>query len=509
MTDQPSDHQTSGSRAGLPEGGATINLSLISHTNVGKTTLARTLLGRDIGEVRDEAHVTDRASGHVLLQTADAALMLWDTPGFGDTTRLLKRLRLSSNPLGWLLTEVWDRWRERPLWASQQAVRNAREQADIILYLVNAGEDPASASYVPLEMEVLSWINKPIVLLLNQIGPPREDAEDIEAESRRWRQAVSGVADIAAVLPLDAFARCWVQEGALLETIKPLLPKPKQAAMEGIIAEWSRINQARFQQSMVVLAKGLARAAVDRETVPEKSWREQVTQLLSAGRKERAEVRAAMQRLSERLEAANRAETDTLIGLHALSGQASRKVLERMETDYARREKAPEGIAAALGGIVSGATTGLAADLASGGLTLGGGLIVGTLVGALGAGGIAKGFNLVTGAKDEGLRWSQEFFAGLVGTALLRYLAVAHFGRGRGEWQESEYPPFWQDMVRQEVEDRKEDIQAIYKESTDSKTEDLVGPLAELLSGMAAHLLARLYPGVMQPDDQPGLPQRS
>src|SRR5690606_34909408 len=196
VTDQPSDHQTPGSRAALPEGGATINLSLISHTNVGKTTLARTLLGRDIGEVRDEAHVTDRASGHVLLQTADAALMLWDTPGFGDTTRLLKRLRLSSNPLGWLLTEVWDRWRERPLWASQQAVRNAREQADIILYLVNAGEDPASASYVPLEMEVLSWINKPIVLLLNQIGPPREDAEDIEAESRRWRQAVSGVADI-------------------------------------------------------------------------------------------------------------------------------------------------------------------------------------------------------------------------------------------------------------------------------------------------------------------------
>ena len=28
-----------------------INLSLVSHTNIGKTTLARTLLGRDIGEV--------------------------------------------------------------------------------------------------------------------------------------------------------------------------------------------------------------------------------------------------------------------------------------------------------------------------------------------------------------------------------------------------------------------------------------------------------------------------
>ena len=34
-----------------------VALSLVSHTNVGKTTLARTLLRRDVGEVRDEAHV--------------------------------------------------------------------------------------------------------------------------------------------------------------------------------------------------------------------------------------------------------------------------------------------------------------------------------------------------------------------------------------------------------------------------------------------------------------------
>ena len=32
----------------------TISLSLVSHTNVGKTTLARTLLNRNVGVVRDE-----------------------------------------------------------------------------------------------------------------------------------------------------------------------------------------------------------------------------------------------------------------------------------------------------------------------------------------------------------------------------------------------------------------------------------------------------------------------
>ena len=71
------------------DAGTTVNLSLISHTNAGKTTLARTLLGRDIGEVRDAAHVTDLASGHVLVQSGEDTLMLWDTPGFGDTARLL------------------------------------------------------------------------------------------------------------------------------------------------------------------------------------------------------------------------------------------------------------------------------------------------------------------------------------------------------------------------------------------------------------------------------------
>ena len=46
-----------------------IALSLISHTNAGKTTLARTLLQRDVGEVRDAPHVTEFSEDHLLLRT--------------------------------------------------------------------------------------------------------------------------------------------------------------------------------------------------------------------------------------------------------------------------------------------------------------------------------------------------------------------------------------------------------------------------------------------------------
>ena len=87
-----------------------IRLVLISHTNNGKTTLARTLLGADVGEVRDAAHVTLSSEPHVLLTSAQGdSLQLWDTPGFGDSARLLKRLALSDNPIGWFLREVLDR----------------------------------------------------------------------------------------------------------------------------------------------------------------------------------------------------------------------------------------------------------------------------------------------------------------------------------------------------------------------------------------------------------------
>ena len=113
-----------------------------------------------------------------------------------------------------------------------------------------------------------------------------------------------------------------------------------------------------------------------------------------------------------------------------------------------------EGKAAVLGGVVSGALSGLAADLASGGLTFGAGLVTGGLLGALGAAGLARAFNLVRGRSTAYVRWGGEFLDGLVAAALIRYLAVAHYGRGRGEWTESEAPPFWKEWSQKHLAPR-------------------------------------------------------
>lgn len=58
-----------------------VHLSLVSHTNIGKTTLARTLLSRDVGEVADRPHVTETTDDYVLARDpAGCELVLWDTP---------------------------------------------------------------------------------------------------------------------------------------------------------------------------------------------------------------------------------------------------------------------------------------------------------------------------------------------------------------------------------------------------------------------------------------------
>lgn len=470
----------------------TVNLSLISHTNAGKTTLVRTLLGRDVGEVRDAAHVTEVATGYVMLQAGADTLMLWDTPGFGDTARLVGRLRLSGNPIGWLLTQVWDRFRDRPFWSSQQAVRNARDEADVILYLVNASEDPAGAAYVPLEMEVLGWIGKPVVLLLNQTGPPGEQSR---VDEERWGRHLGSFEVVRDVITLDAFARCWVQEGELLKQIDPLLPPDKQAVMPRLAAAWADRNLERFHASMHVLAGQLAAAATAREEVPDRNIGDRIRGAIlnPAGGDNSPEGERAMGRLAERLDGEIRRSTDELIALHGLSGKAAREVLKRLKRDYTESAPAREGVATVLGGIISGAAGGLAADLAAGGMTLGAGMLVGSVLGAFGAKTAARGYNMTRGEETNAVRWSEEFLTGLTRSALLRYLAVAHFGRGRGEWEQGEHPTHWQAAVEKAVDAEQSALRSAWGRAKDGP--EAVSAVLELaLTRAAERLLVGLYP---------------
>lgn len=478
---------------------AAINLSLVSHTNVGKTTLARTLLRRDIGEVRDQPHVTELAEAQTLIDTpAGDVLLLWDTPGFGDSARLLKRLRKSENPLGWLLTQVWDRIVDRPFYSSQQAIRAAREQSDVILYLVSAAEDPASAGYVEIEMQILSWLDKPVLLLLNQTGPPRQPAEEVREETA-WREHLSSFPCVQGTLALDAFARCWTQEDGLLRAVSAVLEPDKQQAFARLRSAWRMRNLEVFDASAHALAGQLADIAVDREPVPPARLKDHagrwLTSLFNGDERPDPATERAMQNLAQRLDSAALNATEALIALHGLSGHAAKEIHARMAGQFSVDRPADAAKSSVIGGLASGALGGLAADVAAGGFTFGAGALIGGVLGALGVGGAARAYNFVRGMDTGKVCWAPEFLTEHCGVALLRYLAVAHFGRGRGAWVASEYPPHWQPAVLQVVSNYLDPLNNVWELADNNARNDIEAALYPIVKRAMQDVLERLYPG--------------
>jgi hypothetical protein len=468
---------------------ATITLSLISHTNVGKTTLARTLLRRDVGEIRDAAHVTDAATGFTLIESAAGdSLRLWDTPGFGDSARLLRRLRHSGDPLGWLLTHAWDRFTDRPFFHSQLAVRNVRDEADVVLYLVNAAEDPAGAGYLAPEMEILGWTGKPVLVLLNQLGAARP-ADQERGEIERWAAHLAGAPWVRGTLAFDAFARCWIQEHALLESIAAALPEGSRQPFGRLDAAWRARNEEVFQHSIDTLAEELAAVAADVEQVATPRLGETARAWLlglAGGGQGAVGLDAAMQALAGRADARIRAATDRLIALHGLAGSAAAEIQSRAAADFVVDAAADAGKVSVIGAAVSGALGGLAADLAAGGLTFGAGALVGGILGAAGARGLAQAYNLMRGAETSTVRWSSAVLTKLVAAAALRYLAVAHFGRGRGEFVAAEHPGHWRPAVEAAAAGRAEALAGSWAAAGRG---DSPAALAQLLQPIVGSLL--------------------
>jgi GTPase SAR1 family protein len=487
---------------------ARVDLTLISHTNVGKTTLARTLLRRDIGDVGDRPHVTDLAESDVLIESLEGdSLVLWDTPGFGDSARLLRRLQQADQPVGWFLSQVWDRFADRPFWCGQQAMRNVREASDVILYVVNASEQPSSTAYVDIEMQILAWLGKPVVLLLNQLGPPRGSAH-LQTELQQWEALAAHHPCVQSVLPFDAFARCWVQEGTLLDQVQRVLPAGKQATLERLREAWKQRNLTVFEHSMQTLARQVAVIATDSEPIVDLDLRGKARAwigVLTGGvERDAAELQRAQGVLAGRLDAQVRAATKELVRLHGLSGDATEEVLQRLGHEFSVRRPADADKASVIGGLVSGALGGLAADLGAGGLTFGAGALIGGVLGAFGARGIASAYNLARGAQDGTVRWSAEFLERRLAAALMRYLAVAHFGRGRGDFVAGLAPAHWLETVNEAVQMRRAQLQSVWAiaraadaDADSSSNDTTAAALLPIVAASAREVLNRLYPDSM------------
>ncbi|MDY4163962.1 MAG: GTPase domain-containing protein [Sutterella sp.] len=476
-----------------------IHLSLVSHTNIGKTTLARTLLMRDVGEVADRAHVTETTDDYVLARdTAGCELVLWDTPGFGNSVALAKRLAGRSNPVGWFLSEVWDRMTNKAFWLNQRAIRHVRDISSVVLYLVNASELPKKAPYITAEMQILSWIGKPVIILLNQMGKPKAQAEE-QADVDAWREAMRPYPFVRDILPMDAFARCWVQEAALFDAIGKSLPVSLHAAFETLRDVWVRARRALYRSSVDAMARHMWKLLQARELVEVPSLRDHVISFaaqLGILKKKNAALEDAQTALSTQAADSLCALTDKLLAVNGLNGAGiSKEILRRMKSDWdVAAYSIDPGSAAAVGagvGVAGGAAAGAAADFASAGLSLGLGTLLGGILGAIGGVGAAAIYN--ARHKKEGIEisWSEQAAEDFMLETLLLYLAVAHFGRGRGDWQAGESPEFWKQAVTEAMKEQKTHFQDLRRLSPEAGVEQLTRMTDTLLRTVFLRLYGR------------------
>ena len=476
-----------------------IHLSLVSHTNIGKTTLARTLLMRDVGEVADRAHVTETTDDYVLARdTAGCELVLWDTPGFGNSVALAKRLSGRNNPLGWFLSEVWDRMTNKAFWLNQRAIRHVRDISSVVLYLVNASELPNKAPYITAEMQILTWINKPVIILLNQMGEPRSAKEE-DADIQAWREAMKPYPFVKDILPMDAFARCWVQEAALFDAIGRSLPANLHASFETLRDVWVRSRRAIYRSSVDAMSRHLWKLLQAHELVETPSLKDHVLSFASQIgilKKKNAALEDAQTALSTQAADSLCALTDKLLALNGLTGSGiSKEILRRMKSDWdVAAYSIDPSSAAAVGagvGVAGGAAAGAAADFASAGLSLGLGTLLGGIIGAIGGVGAATIYNARHKKGGIEISWSEHAARDFMLETLLLYLAVAHFGRGRGDWQAGESPEFWKEAVSDAMKEQNVSFQELRRLSPETGVERLTVMTDTLLRAVFMRLYGR------------------
>jgi hypothetical protein len=120
----------------------------------------------------------------------------------------------------------------------------------------------------------------------------------------------------------------------------------------------------------------------------------------------------------------------------------------------------------------------------------------------LGAAGAARGVNRLRGVHAPLLAWDDTVLDGLLRAALLGYLAVAHHGRGRGDWQASEPPAAWGTATDAALASRRAAVQALWQQRAgwladapaSADLDRWQTAVAGLLAEACADVLQQLYP---------------
>jgi hypothetical protein len=428
---------------------ARVQLCLVTHREEDRARLMRVL-------------IQDAESGSTLIRSAhDDVLSLVDVSGMPAPVSAPAAAASAAANWGQRVLAAL-REKKGPVAPEDSALAAAREHSDVVLHVVGGAEDAANAK--PL----LEWLGKPALVLVN------------------------GLASSVGQLPFDNFARCWVQEKVLLDAIGSWLGPAKAGGFARIAAAWDERNTTRFSRSMAAVAGHLLFAARQVEEV--RSGALTVRNLMPTERQAQAEARQqAIAAITNRLDQSATEMFARLRQLHGVDETAAGSLQLKLEDRFVVQQSidTPQ---AGMAGAATGAAMGASVDLLVGGLTLGAATALGALVGGSAAFIAAAWKNRASPSGGTLVQLSDEMMQAMVEAALLRYLAVAHYGRGPAG-ADADLRPCWKAKVMAAVETRKDLLIPFWgMVRTQPDPGKLTLALARELETIAGNVLAALYP---------------
>ncbi|MFP4209185.1 MAG: DUF3482 domain-containing protein [Wenzhouxiangella sp.] len=350
-----------------------LNLAVVGHTNTGKTSLVRTLLHRrDFGDIRNRAGTTRQVASAPLIVDGQALITLYDSPGLEDAPGLLEWLDAQPGPrhdgperIHGLLTDALARER----FDHEVRVLDLMLNVDVALYVIDVRE-PVLEKYLD-ELAVLALCGKPLLAVLNFVAS--EHAREAD-----WRDALARVG-LHTVLAFDAVIRDPATERRLFEKLASQLD-----AFAPVLERWLAVRadeeQRRLTAAVETIAEMLLDVAAARRQAELASESDRARALADLHAAVRIREQACVAALLDLYRFGREDYTDDDLPL--TDGQWGEDLFDPATLRH-------HGIRTT-GHLGVGAGAGAAVDVATGGLSLGAGTLIGA---ALGAGvGLARGF---------------------------------------------------------------------------------------------------------------------
>ncbi|AIN61483.1 MULTISPECIES: GTPase/DUF3482 domain-containing protein [Pseudomonas] len=342
-----------------------LKLAVVGHTNVGKTSLLRTLT-RDVGfgEVSHRPSTTRHVEGARLSVDGEPLLELYDTPGLEDAIALLDYLERLERPGERLDGPA----RLERFLQGSEARQRFEQEAKVLrqllashagLYVIDARE-PVLAKYRD-ELEVLASCGKPLLPVLNFVA----SSQHREPE---WREALARLG-LHALVRFDSVAPPEDGERRLYESLALLLEEARPA-LQRLIDDQQAQREARRHSGKRLVAELLLDCAACRRSVEaEPAAEAQAVEALRQAVRQREQrcVEALLKLYAFRREDANAGDLPLLDG--------------RWGDDLFNPETL-KLLGVRLGsGVAAGAAAGAGVDLLVGGLTLGAAALAGAIAG--------------------------------------------------------------------------------------------------------------------------------